>query len=81
MRRSLAASPTLLRARRAPLITPAHPTGYSLPLEGFLFNRPKGRRRLMLDVSSPIEDVTIEELETRIVLPEVCVLGGRGLRM
>ncbi|KAI8470184.1 MAG: Ribophorin I-domain-containing protein [Monoraphidium minutum] len=44
--------------------------GYSLPLAGFLFRRPKGRTRLIVDVSSPIEDVTIEELETRIVLPE-----------
>ncbi|GBF90218.1 hypothetical protein Rsub_03351 [Raphidocelis subcapitata] len=44
--------------------------GYSLPLEGFLFGRPKGRSRLILDASSPIDDVVIEELETRVVLPE-----------
>ena len=44
--------------------------GYSLPLSGFLFGRPKGRTRLILDVSSPIDDVVVEELETRVVLPE-----------
>lgn len=44
--------------------------GYSLPLSGFLFGRPKGRTRLVMDLGSPIEDVVVEELETRVVLPE-----------
>lgn len=44
--------------------------GYSLPLEGFLYRRPKGRNRLIVDISAPIDDVVVEELETRVVLPE-----------
>lgn len=44
--------------------------GYSVPLDGFLYHRPNGRNRLIIDLSSPIEDVIIEDLEVRVVLPE-----------
>jgi oligosaccharyltransferase complex subunit alpha (ribophorin I) len=50
--------------------------GYSLPLEGSLFGRPKGRTRLIADISSPLDDVVVESLETRVVLPEVRGWGG-----
>ncbi len=62
------------------------PTGYSLPLEGFLYRRPKGVLRLLMDLSTSFDDVWVEKLETRIVLPEgaagikatVCARGGGG---
>lgn len=45
-------------------------TGYSLPLEGFLYRRPKGKLRLLMDYSTSFDDVWVEQLETRVVLPE-----------
>lgn len=45
-------------------------TGYSLPLEGFLYRRPKGKLRLLMDFSTSFDDVWVEQLETRVVLPE-----------
>lgn len=44
--------------------------GYSLPLEGFLYRRPDGKYRLLMDFGSPIEDLYIDDLEVRVVLPE-----------
>ena len=44
--------------------------GYSVPLEGFLYRRPKGKLRLLTDFSTSFDDVWVEELETRVVLPE-----------
>jgi hypothetical protein len=46
------------------------PAGYSLPLEGFLYRRPKGVYRLLTDFSVPFDDVYIDHLEVRVVLPE-----------
>lgn len=45
-------------------------TGYSLPLEGFLYRRPKGKLRLLMDLSTSFDDVWVEQLQTRVVLPE-----------
>ncbi|KAF8073141.1 OST1A [Scenedesmus sp. PABB004] len=44
--------------------------GYSLPLEGFLYRRPKGKLRLLMDFSTSFDDVWVERLTTRVVLPE-----------
>ncbi|MEW5312684.1 MAG: hypothetical protein WDW38_004299 [Sanguina aurantia] len=45
--------------------------GYSVPLEGFLFGKPSdGKRRLTMALSTPLEDVHVEQMEVRIVLPE-----------
>jgi oligosaccharyltransferase complex subunit alpha (ribophorin I) len=44
--------------------------GYSLPLEGFLYRRPDGKYRLLMDFGSPMDELYIEELEVRVVLPE-----------
>ncbi|KAI8474884.1 MAG: Ribophorin I-domain-containing protein [Monoraphidium minutum] len=44
--------------------------GYSVPLDNSLFRQPKGRNRLIMDLSTPLDDVVVEELETRVVLPE-----------
>lgn len=52
------------------------PTGYSLPLEGFLYHRPKGKLRLLMDLSTSFDDVWVEQLETRVVLPE----GARNIK-
>jgi hypothetical protein len=46
------------------------PAGYSVPLEGFLYRRPKGKLRLLMDLSTSFNDVWVEQLETRVVLPE-----------
>jgi hypothetical protein len=51
-------------------------SGYSLPLEGFLYRRPKGKLRLITDLSTSFEDVWVEQLETRVVLPE----GAQGIK-
>jgi len=52
------------------------PSGYSLPLEGFLYRRPKGKLRLITDLSTSFDDVWVEQLETRVVLPE----GAQGIK-
>lgn len=52
------------------LSPPSPPTGYSVPLEGFLYRRPKGKLRLLMDASTSFDDVWVESLETRVVLPE-----------
>ncbi|WIA09458.1 hypothetical protein OEZ85_008859 [Tetradesmus obliquus] len=44
--------------------------GYSVPLEGFLYRRPKGKLRLLMDLSTSFDDVWVEQLTTRVVLPE-----------
>lgn len=44
--------------------------GYSLPLEGFLFQTASGRRHLAVNFSSPLQDVYVDQLEVRVVLPE-----------
>jgi hypothetical protein len=44
--------------------------GYSVPLEGFLYRRPKGKLRLLMDLSTSFNDVWVEQLTTRVVLPE-----------
>jgi oligosaccharyltransferase complex subunit alpha (ribophorin I) len=44
--------------------------GYSLPLEGFLYRRPKGKLRLLMEFSTSFDDVYVQELEVRVVLPE-----------
>lgn len=44
--------------------------GYSTPLEGFLFRLPGGRLRLTEPLGAPIEDVYVQDLEVRVVLPE-----------
>lgn len=49
---------------------PCPATGYSLPLGGFLYRRPKGKLRLLTDFSTSFDDVWVESLETRVVLPE-----------
>lgn len=49
---------------------PSLVTGYSLPLGGFLYRRPKGKLRLLTDFSTSFDDVWVESLETRVVLPE-----------
>jgi hypothetical protein len=46
------------------------PAGYSVPLEGFLYRRPKGKLRLLMDLSTSFNDVWVEQLTTRVVLPE-----------
>lgn len=68
-----AASTLTHTAPRPPITTTTHTrasTGYSLPLEGFLYRRPKGKLRLLMDMSTSFDDVWVEELETRVVLPE-----------
>ncbi|GIL70757.1 hypothetical protein Vretimale_3842 [Volvox reticuliferus] len=44
--------------------------GYSVPLKGFLTSAKSGQRRLTMDLSSPLEDVFIEDMVVRVVLPE-----------
>ncbi|EFJ50952.1 hypothetical protein VOLCADRAFT_103748 [Volvox carteri f. nagariensis] len=44
--------------------------GYSVPLAGFLTSTKGGQRRLTMDLSSPLEDVFIEDMVVRVVLPE-----------
>ncbi|KAF6257504.1 Ribophorin I-domain-containing protein [Scenedesmus sp. NREL 46B-D3] len=44
--------------------------GYSVPLEGFLYRRPKGKLRLLMELSTSFNDVWVEQLTTRVVLPE-----------
>ncbi|KAG2453544.1 hypothetical protein HYH02_001763 [Chlamydomonas schloesseri] len=44
--------------------------GYSVPLKGFLFHTKGGRRKLTLDLGSPLEDVFVEDMVVRVVLPE-----------
>jgi hypothetical protein len=46
------------------------PAGYSVPLEGFLYRRPKGKLRLLMELSTSFNDVWVEQLTTRVVLPE-----------
>lgn len=55
------------------------PTGYSVPLEGFLFGKPSdGKRRLTMALSTPLEDVHVEQMEVRVsvlaspLLPGAC---------
>lgn len=43
--------------------------GYSVPLKGFLFSA-GGRRRLTMDLATPLEDVFVEDMTVRVVLPE-----------
>lgn len=44
--------------------------GYSLPLKGFLFKTRSGRNKLVMDFNSPIDDLYIQDLTVKIVLPE-----------
>ncbi|PNW75344.1 hypothetical protein CHLRE_12g523300v5 [Chlamydomonas reinhardtii] len=44
--------------------------GYSVPLTGFLFHTKGGRRKLTMDLASPLEDVFVEDMVVRVVLPE-----------
>eukprot|EP00878_Enallax_costatus_P023618 GHUV01025125.1.p1 GENE.GHUV01025125.1~~GHUV01025125.1.p1 ORF type:complete len:457 (+),score=118.13 GHUV01025125.1:677-2047(+) len=44
--------------------------GWSTPLEGFLYRRPKGKLRLLTDFSTSFDDLWVEQLEVRVVLPE-----------
>lgn len=50
--------------------------GYSVPLKGSLFRkRSDGKRRLTMDISTPLDDVFVEDLIVRVVLPE----GARAI--
>ncbi|KAG2439265.1 hypothetical protein HXX76_004626 [Chlamydomonas incerta] len=44
--------------------------GYSVPLTGFLSHTKGGRRKLTMDLASPLEDVFVEDMVVRVVLPE-----------
>lgn len=44
--------------------------GYSVPLAGFLFRKPDGKRRLVMDLATPLDDVYVEDTVIRVVLPE-----------
>ncbi|KAG2498961.1 hypothetical protein HYH03_003150 [Edaphochlamys debaryana] len=50
--------------------------GYSVPLTGFLFHTKSGKRRLTMDLCTPLEDVYVEDMVVRVVLPE----GSSGIR-
>ncbi|KXZ52725.1 hypothetical protein GPECTOR_8g119 [Gonium pectorale] len=49
--------------------------GYSVPLTGFLTRTPAGKRRLSMDLSTPFEDVFVEDAIIKVVLPE----GASGI--
>ncbi|PNH06279.1 hypothetical protein TSOC_007366 [Tetrabaena socialis] len=44
--------------------------GYSVPLAGSLFHAKGGKRRLTMDLASPLEDVFVEDMIVKVVLPE-----------
>jgi oligosaccharyltransferase complex subunit alpha (ribophorin I) len=45
--------------------------GYSVPLKGFLFRKATdGKRRLTMDLCTSLEDVYVEDMVVRVVLPE-----------
>ncbi|GFR43910.1 hypothetical protein Agub_g5044, partial [Astrephomene gubernaculifera] len=44
--------------------------GYSVPLTGFLSYTPAGKRRLTMELASPLEEVYVEDMVVRVVLPE-----------
>lgn len=45
-------------------------SGWSTPLEGFLYRRPKGKLRLLTDFSTSFDDLWVEDMTVRVVLPE-----------
>lgn len=50
--------------------------GYSIPLKGSLFSkRSDGKRRLTMDLACPLDDVYVEDMVVRVVLPE----GAKGI--
>jgi hypothetical protein len=59
-----------LSAHRRTLNDPAPaapaPPGYSLPLSGFLFRAPGGKRRLTMNLCTPLEDVFVEDMTVKV---------------
>ncbi len=64
------------------------PVGYSVPLKGFLFSS-GGRRRLTMDLATPLEDVFVEDMTVRVGgggagagdYGASCVCGGMAVRV
>ena len=75
--RSALSSPQLCPPPSLPLTSPPI-SGYSVPLTGFLFHTKGGRRKLTMDLASPLEDVFVEDMVVRVRQGEGAGGGGPG---